>query len=234
MLMPSVLITGANRGLGLEFAKQYGADDWRVFACCRDPEKAGALKELAGASDGAITMHSLEISQAGSVSSLAETLRGEAIDILLNNAGIYGDEERDDFGKIDYEIWARTFRVNVMGAMMMTEAFLENVVSGEQKVIAFMSSLMGSIADNGSGGCYMYRSSKAALNAMVKSLSIDLKKRGLSTVILHPGWVETDMGGANAPLQPPESIAGMRKVLDKLQESDSGKFLSYTGAELPW
>jgi NAD(P)-dependent dehydrogenase (short-subunit alcohol dehydrogenase family) len=232
--MPTVLITGANRGLGLEFVKQYSADDWRVFACCRDPEKAGELKELAGASDGAITLHTLDVSQAGSISSLAAALRGEALDILLNNAGIYGDESRDDFGKIDYEMWARTFRVNVMGAMMVTEAFLENVVSSKKKVIAFMSSLMGSIADNGSGGCYMYRSSKAALNAMVKSLSIDLKSRGLRTVILHPGWVETDMGGANAPLQPPESIAGMRKVLDKLQESDSGKFLSYAGAELPW
>jgi NAD(P)-dependent dehydrogenase (short-subunit alcohol dehydrogenase family) len=232
--MPSVLVTGANRGLGLEFARQYATDGWRVFACCRDPEKAGALKKLAGASGGGITTHAVDVSQGASVRSLAEVLRDEAIDILLNNAGIYGDEDRNDFGKIDYDRWAGTFAVNVMGAMRMVEAFVDNVQSGERKILAFVSSLMGSIADNSSGGAYLYRSSKAALNAMAKSLSLDLKDRGMISVILHPGWVQTDMGGQKAPILPNESIRGMCEVMDRLREKDSGKFFSYAGAELPW
>jgi NAD(P)-dependent dehydrogenase (short-subunit alcohol dehydrogenase family) len=232
--MPSVLVTGANRGLGLEFVKQYSADGWRVFACCRSPEESKDLTSLASGTEDRVSLHALDVSQAPSIAALAGELRGEAIDILLNNAGMYGDDSHDDFGKLDYEKWARTFLVNVMGAMMVTEAFVDNVVSSEMRLIAFMSSLMGSIADNGSGGCYMYRSSKAALNAVAKSLSLDLKDRGIKTVILHPGWVKTDMGGANAPLLPPESITGMRKVLEGLRKKDSGKFLSYAGEELPW
>jgi NAD(P)-dependent dehydrogenase (short-subunit alcohol dehydrogenase family) len=234
VIMPNVLITGANRGLGLEFTRQYNEDGWRVFACCRDPEKAEELNELAGASKGAVSVHALDVSRGNSVTALAETFRGEPVDILLNNSGIYGDKSKDDFGKIDYDRWAKTFSVNVMGAMRMVEAFVDNISSSERKVLAFVSSLMGSIADNGSGGSYMYRSSKAAVNAVAKSLSIDLKGRGLISVILHPGWVLTDMGGKNAPLRPEESIAGMRRVLEALQSGDSGKFLSYAGAELPW
>ena len=232
--MPSVLITGANRGLGLEFARQYSHDGWRVFACCRYPDKADELAEVARVSDGRLSLHPLDVSRVPTISALAEELRGQPIDILLNNAGIYGDENHDDFGKIDYERWAETFRINVMGAMRVTEALIENVASSEKKVLAFLSSLMGSIADNGSGGSYLYRSSKAALNAVVKSLSIDLKRRGVKTVVLHPGWVKTDMGGENAPLLPPESVAGMRRVLDGLEAKDSGRFLSYEGQELPW
>jgi NAD(P)-dependent dehydrogenase (short-subunit alcohol dehydrogenase family) len=232
--MSSVLITGANRGLGMEFARQYGNDGWRVFACCRYPDRAAELTDLARASDGRLSLHPLDVSREPTISELAEALQGKTIDILLNNAGIYGDESHDDFGKIDYERWVETFRVNAMGAMRVTEAFVGNVASSEKKVLAFLSSLMGSISDNGSGGCYLYRSSKAALNAIVKSLSIDLKSRGVKTVVLHPGWVKTDMGGENAPLLPPESVAGMRRVLDGLEAKDSGRFLSYEGAELPW
>jgi NAD(P)-dependent dehydrogenase (short-subunit alcohol dehydrogenase family) len=232
--MSSVLITGANRGLGLEFAKQYSDDGWRVFACCRHPDRAKELNDLARASDGRLSLHPLDVSLEPSISALAEALQSDSIDILLNNAGIYGDENHDDFGKIDYERWVETFRVNVMGAMKVTETFVGNVASSEKKVLAFMSSLMGSISDNGSGGSYLYRSSKAALNAIGKSLSIDLKGRGVKTVVLHPGWVKTEMGGENAPLLPPESVAGMRRVLDGLEAKDSGRFLSYEGAELPW
>jgi NAD(P)-dependent dehydrogenase (short-subunit alcohol dehydrogenase family) len=233
-IMPSVLITGANRGLGLEFTKQYSEDGWRVFACCRDPEKAGELKKLSEASDGGLGLLTLDVANPSSIASLADELRGEPLDILLNNAGIYGDDNHDDFGKIDYERWAETFAINVIGSMRMVEAFFDHVASSEKKVLAFVSSLMGSIADNGSGGSYMYRSSKAALNAVAKSLSIDLKNRGLKSVILHPGWVKTDMGGQNAPLLPPESIRGMRQVMEGLRLGDSGRFLSYDGNELPW
>ncbi len=232
--MPSVFVTGANRGLGLEFAKQYSADGWRVFACCRFPGTAKALNDLAGSSRGGLSVHTLDVSRKDSVSSLAEALGGETINILLNNAGVYGDQNHDDFGRIDYEKWGTTFSVNVMGAMRMAEAFIENVARSEKKIIACLSSKMGSIADNTSGGSYMYRSSKAALNAVVKSLSLDLKDRGIVVVALHPGWVQTDMGGENAPTRPEESIRGMRKVLESLQRKDSGKFLSYDGSEIPW
>jgi len=232
--MPSVLVTGANRGLGMEFSKQYSDDGWRVFACCRSPEKAKELNRLAQESNGRLSVHSLDVSHGDSVSSLAEKLRGETIDILLNSAGVYGDECHDDFGKIDYERWVATFSVNVMGAMRMVEAFLENVSRSDKKVIAFLSSMMGSVSENTSGGSYMYRSSKAALNAVVKSLSLDLKDRGAITLALHPGWVRTDMGGQNAPTLPRESVQGMRKVLEGLQSKDSGRFLSYEGSEVPW
>jgi NAD(P)-dependent dehydrogenase (short-subunit alcohol dehydrogenase family) len=232
--MPSVLVTGTNRGLGLEFSKQYSADGWRVFACCRSPEKAMVLNDLAASSQGSLSVHPLDISRRDSISSLAEALGGETIDILLNNAGVYGDESHDDFGRIDYERWGTTFAVNVMGAMRMVEAFFENVSRSQRKVIACLSSQMGSIADNTSGGSYIYRSSKAALNAVLKSLSLDLKNRGIVAVALHPGWVQTDMGGENAPTRPQESIEGMRKVLDRVRMKDSGKFLSFDGSEVPW
>jgi NAD(P)-dependent dehydrogenase (short-subunit alcohol dehydrogenase family) len=232
--MPSVLITGANRGLGLEFVKQYSEEGWRVYACCRNPGKAAELNGLPAASNGGVSLHELDVSDPAAIAGLAGELRSEPLDILLNNAGIYGDESHDDFGEIDYDKWTETFAINVMGAMRMVEAFVENVQAGERKILAFVSSLMGSIADNGSGGSYMYRSSKAALNAVAKSLSIDLKKSGLTTVILHPGWVLTDMGGEKAPLHSPESVEGMRKVLQELRSEDSGRFLSYEGKELPW
>lgn len=232
--MPSVLVTGANRGLGMEFAKQYSVDGWRVFACCRSPEKATGLNDLARTANGRLSVHPLELPCGDSVLSLAEALREEAIDILLNNAGVYGDERHDDFGKIDYERWAATFAVNVMGAMRMIEAFLENVSRSDKKVVAFLSSKMGSMSDNTSGGSYLYRSSKAGLNAVVKSLSLDLKDRGVIAVALHPGWVQTDMGGENAPTLPRESIQGMRRVLERLEQRDSGRFLSYEGSEVPW
>jgi NAD(P)-dependent dehydrogenase (short-subunit alcohol dehydrogenase family) len=232
--MPSVLVTGANRGLGFEFSKQYSVDGWRVFACCRSPGKAKGLNDLALASKGRLSLHPLDIAHRDSVSFLAEALRDETVDILLNNAGVYGDESHYDFGKIDYEKWGATFSVNVMGAMRMVEAFLENVSRSEKKLIACLSSKMGSISDNTSGGSYVYRSSKAALNAVLKSLSLDLKDRGIVAVALHPGWVRTDMGGKNAPTRPEESVQGMRKVLARLQAEDSGKFFSYEGPEVPW
>lgn len=232
--MPSVLITGANRGLGLEFAKQYGEANWRVMACCREPEKARELNDLAKTLQDRVSVHPLDVRMPESVSSLARALREEPIDLLLNNAGIYGDERHDDFGKIDYARWAEAFSVNVMGPMRMVEAFQENVSRSQRKIIASVSSKMGSIADNMSGGSYLYRSSKAALNAVVKSLAVDLREKGIVVVALHPGWVQTDMGGPNAPTRPWESVQGLRRVLEGLKASDSGRFLAYDGSEVPW
>jgi NAD(P)-dependent dehydrogenase (short-subunit alcohol dehydrogenase family) len=166
------------------------------------------------------------------IEGLARALGGEAIDVLLCNAGVYGD--REGFGAVDYEAWARTLRVNVMAPMKLAEAFVEQVARSQRKLIVNVTSLMGSIADNGSGGSYAYRSSKAALNAVTKSLSIDLASRGISACVIHPGWVRTDMGGPGAPLGAEESVGSMRRVIERAHEGGSGKFFDYDGEELPW
>lgn len=228
--MPSVLITGANRGLGLEFAKQYEADGWRVYACCRKPDAASDLNALA-ASDR-VSVHALDIGDHEAIDALAKELDGVAIDVLLNNAGAFGD--RAGFGNSDYETWSRMFRVNSLGPMKVAEAFVDHVAKSERKVIANVTSKMGSIGDNTSGSYYIYRSTKAALNMITKSLALDLSGRGISVCVLHPGWVKTDMGGMGAPLEPTESISGMRGVLNGMSLEKSGGFFNYDGADIPW
>lgn len=231
--MPSVLVTGANRGLGLEFVDQYAGAGWRVWASCRDPGTADRLNDIASRSGARATVHRVDVTDDAQVEALAAELRNEAIDVLLNNAGVYGGDAQR-FGDVDYDTWALTFRVNTMAAIKMAEAFVEPVVRSSRKVIACISTQMGSIADNTSGGYYIYRSSKAALNAVVRSLAHDLRARGVIVVALHPGWVATDMGGPDAPLKPAESIAGLRALIDRLTLDDSGRFLRYNGTDIPW
>ena len=231
--MPSVLITGANRGLGLEFARQYTASGWRVYACCRNPAGAAELQAGARGSDGRTTVHALEVADHARIAALADELRNEPIDVLLNNAGVYGPD-KTPFGHIDYAAWADVFAVNVMAPTRMAECFIDHVARSDKKRIVCVSSLMGSIARNTSGGHYPYRSTKAALNMVVKGLASDLRDRGVIVAALHPGWVRTDMGGPDADLAPDESIRGMIQVVDRLGAWDSGKFLSYDGSELPW
>ena len=226
--MPTVLITGAGRGLGLEFAKQYAEDGWTVHAACRDPEAAAALR---GLGDG-VRLARLDVTSAEQVAELADDLRGEAIDLLLNNAGIYGPREYP-LGEIDYAAWAEVLRVNTLAPLRVAAAFAEHVAASGQKRMAFVSSRMGSIEQN-SGGGYIYRSSKAALNAAVKSLAIDLASRGVTAVVIHPGWVRTDMGGPGAAITPAVSVAGMRRVFAGLTPDDGGRFFDYDGSNLPW
>jgi NAD(P)-dependent dehydrogenase (short-subunit alcohol dehydrogenase family) len=230
--MPSILLTGANRGLGLEFVRQYRDAGWRVYACCRVPEKATELQTLATTSKGQVSVHVLNVTDHARIEALAQELRGVALDVLLNNAGIYGPRHAT-FGHIDYRAWAEVFEVNTMAPMRMAECFVEHLARSDKKIIACVTSLMGSIAQN-SGGHYPYRSSKAALNMVVRGLSIDLRPRKIIAVTVHPGWVQTDMGGAEAPMLPADSIRGMRVVFDRLRMEDSGKFLNYDGSEIPW
>ncbi len=225
----TILITGANRGLGLQFAKQYADDGWRVHATCRDPDAAEALN--AAASDR-LTVRRLDVCDGDQVGALARALAGEPIDVLLNNAGVIGD--RGAFGATDYAVWHETLGTNTLAPMRMAEAFADHVAASARKQMVFVSSRMGSIGDNGSGGSYVYRSSKAALNAVVKSLSIDLAARGVTAVAFHPGWVSTDMGGASATIAPAESVGGMRAVIERLTPADNGRFLDYDGSEIPW
>lgn len=234
--MPKLLITGANRGLGLNLARAYAADGWDILACCRQPDKANALADLAAGAKGRVTLHAVDVADLGSIEALARELKGEAVDVLLNNAGIMDGPAgwMGEFQQTDYDDWDRVFAVNVRGLMKMNECFVGHVDAGRQKKIIAMSSLLGSIASNAVGQRYAYRASKAAVNAIMKSLSIDLKDRGITVVPLHPGWVKTDMGGAAAPVEIDASIAGLKTVIDGLTLADTGRFLSFDGTELPW
>ncbi|MGH8249774.1 MAG: SDR family oxidoreductase [Steroidobacteraceae bacterium] len=229
----SVLVTGANRGLGLEFARQYAAEGWQVFAACRDPGKARDLNRLGAGSDGRIRVLGLDVTDTTSVRAAATELKGEPIDLLLNNAGI-GDRGNHQLGRLDYAAWMKVLDTNSLGPMRITEAFLENVAGSELKRIVTITSGMGSIADNTSGGRFAYRSSKTAVNMVMKSLAIDLAPRGIICIVMNPGWVRTDMGGSDGKMSPAESIQAMRSVIAALKPGDSGKFLNYNGKTYPW
>lgn len=231
--MTTVLITGANRGLGLEFCRQYAAAGWEVLACCRKPESALELQALAGHFDG-IEIFALDVADFNRIDALSGELTDRSIDVLLNNAGIYGDSREHGFGNLDYGAWAETLRVNLQAPVKMTEAFLAQVSRSDRKLVVAISSLMGSIADNGSGGSLLYRSSKAGLNAAMKSLALTLETRAIGVLIFHPGWVKTDMGGANALIEAGESIAGMRDIIERFTLQQSGSFIKYDGTPLPW
>ncbi|MDV3241567.1 MAG: SDR family oxidoreductase [Methylocaldum sp.] len=231
--MATVLVTGSNRGIGLEFCRQYADAGWKVLACCRRPEQASDLQGLA-IHHPSVSIHQLDLGNFDQVDALAHAQASETIDVLINNAGIYGDSGRNVLGALDYELWARVLKINAEAPVKMTEAFLPHVSRSERKLVVAITSLMGSMADNSSGGAIMYRTSKAALNAAMKSLAIDLKPRGVGVMILHPGWVKTDMGGSNAPTSPAESVAGMRRTIEGFALRDSGRFLDFRGRELPW
>lgn len=233
--MKTTLITGANRGIGLEFAKQYAADGWRVFACTRNAEKSDDLNVLATKQPGQITVHTLDVENHAQIDELARSLSDELIDLLINNAGIYAESHHSGvFTSANYEAWARTFLVNTMATLKMTQAFTSQILRSSQKKMVTISSKMGSIADNTGGGSYMYRSSKAAVNMVVKTLAVDLKPSGLIAAALHPGWVQTAMGGPNALISTTKSVSGMRRVIDGLTLADSGRFIAYDGQIIPW
>lgn len=225
--MPTVLITGANRGIGLDLARQYAAEGWRVLATCRDPASAPELTAI----EGDIDVYALDVDDAASVDALAATLRGQALDVLFNNAGI--NFRAASIGDIDYGDWAETMQTNVFGPIRVAWALRENVLASERKVMAFTSSKMGSIAEN-AGGSITYRSSKTALNMAVSCLGIELKDRGVITILFHPGHVRTDMGGPSAPVTPEQSAAGMRAVIETLGPDDNVSFKNFDGTPLPW
>jgi NAD(P)-dependent dehydrogenase (short-subunit alcohol dehydrogenase family) len=229
--MPSILITGANRGLGLEFAKQYAANGYRVFATARTPQKATELAALAKA-NSSVSIHTLDVGDPQSIAALVRELAGQPLDILLCNAGIGGPKQQS-LGKIDYAGMLDTLAVNGVAPLRLAEAFLDNVAKSDRKLIAAITSGMGSIADSG-GGYYAYRASKAALNMLMHNLAVDVKERGIIAVVINPGWVQTDMGGRSAPTPVADSIAAMRKVFDGLTLEDSGKFMDYRGGTWPW
>ena len=228
--MPSVLVTGANRGIGLAFARSYAEDGWRTFAACREPQAARALAELA---DGdRVSLHRLDVTSEDSVAGLARDLDGEPIDVLINNAGI--GEPGPAFGGLDYDKWMRTLAVNTLGPVRVSEALRPHVVRSTRRVIAAVTSGLGSIGDNTSGGFFAYRSSKAALNMAFRSLAHELQPDGIAVVVVNPGWVRTDMGGPQGTLAPGQSVQRLRQILDEAGPAQSGRFLNHDGKELPW
>ncbi len=229
----NILITGANRGIGLEMVRYSMEQGWRVFACCRNPHNADKLFNIAKLSNGQISVHIADMQELSTLQALSYELRNDAIDMLINNAGVYGSD-KNKFGSVDVESWLQAFQVNSIAPLKMVEAFSQQLQMGKLKVVACMSSKMGSMADNGYGSSYIYRSSKAALNAVVKSLSIDLKELGIITVALHPGWVKTEMGGPNAQISTGECVEQLFSHLSQLKEQDSGRFIDIDGADIPW
>lgn len=228
MTINTVLVTGANRGLGLEFARQYALDGWQVLACGRTPSLA--LRQLAEAHDN-IELFDLDVGDFAAIDLLAARLHQRAIDVLICNAGVYPPSH---FGTVDYDAWMHAFKVNCMATLKMAEAFAPHISRSQQRKLVTITSKMGSIDDNSSGSEYIYRSSKTALNMVMKSLSIDLKPYGIAVATLHPGWVRTDMGGPNGLIDPPESIAGLRRVIANLTLGTSGRFIANDGQEIAW
>ncbi len=232
--MPTILITGANRGLGLEWTRQYAEAGWRVHATCRHPEEADALRELAAARPG-VSVAPLDVTRDDQLEGLAAALAGEAIDVLLNNAGVYFEKfDEDALGRIHYDQWEETFRVNTLGPVRVTEALAGAVARSGRRLVVAITSHMGSIAEIQSPGSYAYRSSKAALNAAMRGLSHELRPRGIGVLLLHPGWVRTRMGGPGAPLEAEESVRGMRALVEGFRPDRSGRFFRYNGSEIPW
>lgn len=228
-----MLITGANRGLGLEWARQYAEAGWRVYASCRRPVEAWELDALAGRHPR-LSVHRLDVTDSEQLRTLQLDLEEARIDVLLNNAGVYLDKFTGDLGGIDYEVWLRSFAVNTLGAVRVTEALAGQVAASEKRRVVAISSHMGSIAEIAAPGNYAYRSSKAALNAAMKGLSHALAQRGIGVLLLHPGWVKTRMGGPDAPLTPAQSVHGMRALVESFSPEMSGRFFRYDGTEIPW
>ena len=232
--MRTILITGGNRGLGLELVQQYAQAGWRVFATCRHPAEAGDLQQLV-ASHQSISIHRLDITNRDEIKAITLELNGTPLDILFNNAGVYLEPNYTlpEPGGFRYEDWLRTLDVNTLGAMRITEALLENVYHSQIRLVAVMTSHMGSISDIETQGSYYYRSSKAALNAAMQGLAVALRSRKIGVLMLHPGAVATRMG-VSGGITTEESVRGLRQVIDDFSLSDTGAFIKYDGTRLPW
>jgi NAD(P)-dependent dehydrogenase (short-subunit alcohol dehydrogenase family) len=223
--MPTILVTGAGRGIGLALARVYAAGGWRVLATARRPAEVPAVA-------GDVAWLELDVTQPHSVAHLAAEV-DEPLDLLVNNAGIAGQRDTA-LGAIDYSAWSQAIATNLFGPVRVTEALLPALRQGRHKKVATLSSIMGSIGSNQRGGSYVYRSSKAGLNAVMRSIALDLRAEGFTVVVLHPGWVRTDMGGSAATLEPEASARDLKRLLDNLEPGQTGEFMDHLGHRLPW
>ncbi len=221
-----ILVTGANRGLGLEFTKQLQETGYEVIGTARSPGKADELKATGA------RVEQLDVASPESVQALANRLKGIPIQMLINNAGMLNRTD-SSLDSLDFEVMKRTFQVNSLGPLRVTQALLPNLQAGEKKTIVNISSIMGSI-ELSTGGSYSYRTSKTALNQINNIISAELAPQGFTSVVIHPGWVRTDMGGSAASLAVTESISAVLEVIEGLTIESTGKFYNYDGKELPW
>ena len=228
----TVLITGANRGIGLALTHACLRRDDQVIACCRDPYNARALHQLSEIYPN-LSIHQLDVSRGEDYLHLKHAIGDQIIDLLVANAGVLGPQLQG-FGQVDYHAWAEVFAINSMAPLRLVEHFFDNLKDSERRTLVCISSVMGSIELNQEGGSYLYRSSKAALNAVVKSLSIDLAGDGVHVLAVHPGWVKTQMGGEGAVVEADECAVTLLETLDRLPAGTSGQFLSYDGKPLTW
>ncbi|MDW8369114.1 MAG: SDR family oxidoreductase [Geminicoccaceae bacterium] len=224
--MPNVLVTGASRGIGRGLAARFAAQGWQVIACARDP----AAIEVAG---GAVERHALDVTDPASIAGLAAELGGRPLDLLVNNAGIYGPRDTR-LGSIDYAAFRTVLETNTLGPVRLTEALLSNLRAGARKTVVTVSSIMGSIAQTQSPGALIYRTSKAAVNMAMRSIAMELAPEGFTVVLVHPGWVRTDMGGPDATLDVRTSVDGLVRLIERLRPGDNGRFFGYDGGPLPW
>ncbi|MCP6761200.1 MAG: SDR family oxidoreductase [Fischerella sp. CENA71] len=230
--MSTVLITGTSRGIGLELATQYAADGWCVLATCRNPKTAKVLQKVQRQYPDTVYLHALDVGDHEQIERLGTFLREESVDILINNAG-WG-EKCATLADVTYESWEKSMRINAYATLKMAQVFLEQLARSRKKTIVTISSQMGSIAQNYSGTRYAYRASKATVNMIVKTLSVDLSPKGIVVTSLHPGWVKTDLGGSRALISVQESVSGLRQVIGRLTQAESGRFFAYDGTEIPW
>ncbi len=227
--MQHVLITGANRGIGLRLTQHYLAAGWQVIGTYRSDHDLAQLDALACPQ---LALIQADVCNDDDLANLAQQLDGRALDLIINNAGVYGPRNQA-LGTIDRQTWRQVLEVNTISPLMLAQALADNLAA-KQGTLAIISSKVGSIADNDSGAGYLYRSSKTAVNSVIKSLSIDLAAYNIKVVALHPGWVRTDMGGPNGLIDVDQSVAGLTKVIATLEQNQSGHFINYDGSPLPW
>jgi len=236
--VPTVLVTGANRGIGLELARQYAARGWRVIATARKPTEAAELNALAAASGGKVLVEQLDVTDLAAIDALAGKYQGQPVDVLFNNAGISGGGANQQFGKkMEWPLFDEVFRTNVVGPLKMAEAFLPHLLISQQKKISNVSSSQGSIAEVQNGTLYFYRSSKAALNMAMRNLSLQLKSKGIAVALINPGPVDTDMmkGLPKKMLRPPADAGrDLIRITDQLNLENTGTFWDFNGQVLPW
>lgn len=226
----TVVVTGANRGLGLEWVNQLGGNSERIIATCRDPDSADELMALA--EQYPVEIHTMDVTSEDDIEALVDLLGDDPVDLLINNSGVMGPADSGGFSDLDG--WRDTFEVNTLAPIHLSQRLASHVAESTRKLIANITSKMGSIGDNGSGGRIIYRSSKAALNAATRSFALDHAEQGIVTLLLHPGWVQTDMGGPNGLIDTETSVRGMAGVLDRADASLNGGFFNYDGSPIPW
>lgn len=222
----TVLITGANRGIGLEFARQYDEKGWTVIGTARRPQEASKLRSYG------VRVEQLDVTDPQSVAALAKKLEGVPIDLLINNAGILRGR-KETLNTLDFKEMDASFAVNATGPMRVLQALLPNLRQGKQKKVVNITSQLGSI-ENNTGGMYSYRASKAALNQLNKTMSVDLARDGFVCIVMHPGWVRTDMGGPMGAYSPEQSVRSMIGVIERLDQASNGSFLDLNGNKIPW